>query len=444
MSEPQKEGVPPRPPVAVFVAPFRMSDLSFLDPPIEIAAEGARADLIFSRLRASGLRPYSAAYPLDFSAPDPLLIDIETATRPVLEALSRAAMVQVHRQVVLLDTSGAPLPTSGDAVFLRSDRDLPTLKSRLTALARRASRLREAEIRRDTAASFGVRIPLADFNAIPSLLYIGEGSPLYLSLQGPLRQRGIDLTAAISRDTARHYMGERRFAAALVDLESFGANAHATARWIAEENGLGALPMIALTHPDLDLNAHQNSVISLATEVVDAAGRMATIASQIETVCRRLAALAPVMPAPTMASILTDSTTGLFSSRFLECHIARQMDVATQRVEPLSVLTFRLDPSLAVSAVVQQAFAELIRSQIRDTDCPALLAPGIFVISLPATPFRGGVRLADRISDVTARQAPLIGAGFGWRVIEKRAYHTPQSLLDAGLAGPMLRPRRAA
>ena len=80
---------------------------------------------------------------------------------------------------------------------------------------------------------------------------------------------------------ARHYLTERRFTAALVDLESFGANADATARWIAEENGLGALPMIALTHPDLDLNAHQNSVISLATEVVDAAGRMATIASQI-------------------------------------------------------------------------------------------------------------------------------------------------------------------
>ena len=151
-----------------------MSDLSFLDPPIEIAAESPRTEMIFSRLKASGLRPYPAAHPIDFSAADPLLIDIATATRPILEALSRAAMVQVHRQIVLLDTSASQLPSAGETVILRRDRDLAGLKSRLTALARRSSRLREAEIRRDTAAAFGVRIPQADLTAVPSLLYIGE------------------------------------------------------------------------------------------------------------------------------------------------------------------------------------------------------------------------------------------------------------------------------
>ena len=30
------------------------------------------------------------------------------------------------------------------------------------------------------------------------------------------------------------------------------------------------------------------------------------------------------------------------------------------------------------------------------------------------------------------------------RVIEKRAYHTPQTLLSAALSGPLLRPRLAA
>lgn len=443
MSGLQKEGVPPRRGWTCFGA-FCMSDLSFLDPPIEIAAESPRAEMIFSRLKASGLRPYPAAHPIDFSAPDPLLIDIATATRQVLEALSRAAMVQVHRQIVLLDTSDSQLPSAGETVILRRDRDLTGLKSRLTALARRSSRLREAEIRRDTAAAFGVRIPHADLNAVPSLLYIGEGSPLYLSLQGPIKQRGIDLTAAISRDTARRYMSEHRFAAALVDLDSFRGEGSATARWIAEENGLGAMPVIALTHPDLHLNERQHTVISLATEVIDATGRMAQIVSLIETVCRRLVAFAPVMPRPAMASILMDYTTGLFSRRFMEAHIARQMEVATQRAEPFCVLTFRLDPGAAISIPAQQEFAEMIRSQIRDTDCPALLEPGDFAVTLPATPYRGGVRLADRISEHAAKHAPLSGTRFGWRVIEKRAYHTPQTLLSAALSGPMLRPRLAA
>lgn len=151
---------------------FRMSDLSFFDSPIEIAAENPRLDLISSRLRAGGMRPYPAGSPVDFSAPDPLLIDIATAERSLLEALSRAAIVQAHRQIVLLDTSGLQLPSSGEAVILRRDQDLAALKARLTALARRASRLREAEIRRDTASVMGVRIPPADLNAVPSLLYI--------------------------------------------------------------------------------------------------------------------------------------------------------------------------------------------------------------------------------------------------------------------------------
>ena len=421
-----------------------MSDLSFFDPPIEIAAASPRLELISTRLRTSGMRPYPAMQPIDFSAPDPLLIDISTATRDTLEALSRAAMVQVHRQIVLVDTTGSQLPHAGETVILRRDSDLAALKSRLTALARRASRLREAEIRRDTASALGVRIPPVDLNAVPSLLYIGEGSPLFLSLQGPLKQRGIEVTAAISRDTARRYMAEHRFAAALVDLESFSADDSTTARWIAEGHGLGALPIISLAHPDMVLNERQNTVIALATEVVDATGRMAQIVSLIETVCRRLVAFTPIMPRPGLANVLTDFTTGLFNRRFMEAHIARQMEVATQRVDPLSVLTFRLDPAIAGSIPAQKEFADILRAQIRDSDCPALLQPGTFVISLPATPYRGGVRLADRISEFTARHAPLTGSGYGWRVIEKRAYHSPETLIGAGITGPMLRPRIAA
>jgi GGDEF domain-containing protein len=441
----QKEGVPPRPLAApCILARTRMSDLSFFDPPIEIAAGSPRLEMILSRLRYSGMRPYPASHPIDFSAPDPLLIDIPTATRDVLDALSRAAMVQVHRQIVLVDTSGAQLPSGGETVLLRRDHDLGALKSRLTALARRAVRLREAEIRRDTASALGIRIPSADLAAVPSLLYIGEGSPLFLSLQGPLRQREIDLTAAISRDTARQYMAERRFAAALVDLDSFRGDASATARWIAEENGLGALPIIALSHPDLTLNDSQNTVIALATEVVDVTGRMAHIVSLIETVCRRLVAFTPVMPHPAQASVLADFTTGLFSRRFMELHIARQMEVSTQRADPLCVLTFRLDPALAVSRPAQLAFADIIRRQIRDADCPALMQPGVFAISLPATPYRGGMRLAERISDAAARHPGFSGQDFAYRVIEKRAYHSADTLLSAGLTGPMLRPRLAA
>lgn len=421
-----------------------MSDLSFFDPPIEIAAASPRLEMISSRLRASGMRPYPASAPIDFSAPDPLLIDISTVTRDVLDALSRATMVQVHRQIVLVDTTDSQLPAAGEAVLLRRDRDLTTLRSRLIALARRASRLREAEARRDTASALGVRVPPADLNAVPSLLYIGEGSPTFLSVQGLLKQRGIEVTAALSRQTAQQYMTEKRFAAALVDLDSFRSEDSLTGRWIAEENGLGTLPVIALSHPDMQLTDRQNTVIALATEVVDATGRMAHIVSLIEGVCRRLVAFTPLMPKPGEHAALTEYTTGLFNIIFMDAHVARQMEVATQRAEPLSVLTFCLDPSIAHSIAAQQDFAAILRSQIRDADCPALLKPGTFAVSLPATPFRGAIRLAERIAAAVDQKAPGIDGRYGWRIVEKRAYHTPKTLLVMGQVGPMLRPRIAA
>lgn len=419
-----------------------MSDLSFFDPPIEIAAGPPRLDQIAARLRASGMRPYPASDPIDFTAPDPLLIDIASVSRSVLDGLSRALMVQVHRQIVLVDLSGAQLPVTGDAVLIRRDQDLTTLRSRLIALARRASRLREAEIRRDTASVLGVRIPPADLEAVPSLLYIGDGSPLFLSLQGLLKQRGIDVTAALGRQTAQQHMGGHRFAAALVDLAAIREDD--TGRWIAEHQGLGALPIISLTHPDTELTDRQNTVIALSTEIIDAAGRMAQIISQIETVCRRLVAFTPLMPHPGIHPALTDYTTGLFNFPFMDAHIARQMEVATQRAEPLSVLSLRLDPPLAENLTAEKVFATVLRTQIRDSDCAALLRPGLFSVSLPATPYRGGIRLAERISTAVAEMAPGLDGQYGWRVVEKRAYHTPQSLLVTSYTGAMMRPRLAA
>ena len=421
-----------------------MSDLSFFDPPIEIVAESPRQEMILSRLRSGGMRPYRASHPIDFGASDPLLIDIPTASRDVLQALSRAAMIQVHRQIVLIDTWVARLMPGEARVLLRRDRDLTTLRGRLTALNRRAVREREAQIRCDTACALGVRIPPADLTSIPSLLYIGQGSPLFLSLQGPLRQRGIDVTAAISRGTARAYMNERRFTAVLVDLDSFQAEPSATTLWIAEQNGLAPLPVIALSPADPQLNSHQNRVMTLATEVVDATGDTAHIASYIEAAGRRLAAFKPLTPHSAKASGLADDATGLFSRRFMDVHIARQMEVSTQRSSPLCVLTFRLDHRLATSLTAQLAFAEIIRHEIRDTDCPCLMQPGVFTISLPETTYPGGMELAERISDALARHSGFTGKDFAYRVIERRAYHTAATLLGAGLAGPMLRPRLAA
>ena len=73
---------------------------------------------------------------------------------------------------------------------------------------------------------------------------------------------------------------------------------------------------------------------------------------------------------------------------------------------------------------------------LRETDCAAAFGAGTIVVSLPSTPYRGGVRLAERIAERVARTADLSGLTLSWRVVERRAYHTPKTLLGAGLTGP--------
>lgn len=420
-----------------------MLDFSFYDPPIEVAASSPRLEMIVARLKASGLRPYTAADAPDFSAPDPLLVDIESAPRVMLERLSRAAMIGTSRQVVILDTSARAAVQIDGVIHLRQDRDLAILKSRLAALARRASRQREASIRRETTLDLGAKLPPVDVDAVPALLYLGEGSPFFLSLQNGLTRRGVEMTAALSRQTARQHLTSKRFAAALIDITGARDDAGGIHQWIVEQDGLSGLPLIVAARPDTDFTERQLGLLSHAAAVIDPAGPEAAIITVIETQCRRLHAAAPMMPLPGLVLKVTDIVSGLFSRTFFEAHLPRQMKAATDQAESLSVLALRLDPAAAKSRDIQKAAGQTILRHIRDTDCAALMQPGVFAISLPATPYRGGVRLAERIDDA------LGGSGFdhpglSWRVTEKRNYHTPQTFLAASLIGPFVRTRIAA
>ncbi|MBY9067806.1 hypothetical protein K1X12_12920 [Hyphomonas sp. WL0036] len=420
-----------------------MLDFSFYDPPIEVAAGSPRLEMIVARLKAAGLRPYVASEKLDFSVADPLLVDVDSASPQTVTHLARAAMIGMPRQIVLVNTAGAQVPRIEGAVHLRQDKDLSTLRSRLAALARRGSRQREAAIRRESAQELGARLPPVDVDAVPALLYLGDGSPFFLSLQGALRQREVELTAAFSRPTARQHMASKRFAAALIDLSMAQEDAGGMGRWISEEDGLAGLPLIVISRPQAEYTERELALLSHASEIIDPAEDDDVIVSIIETLCRRLHANAPMMPLPGLSTLkVTDLVSGLFTRGFFEAHLPRQMQVAHEQAEAFSVLTLRLDVDAAKSLPAQKAAGEVIRRLIRDTDFAALAEPGVFVISLPATPYRGGVRLAERIADGFSRAGDA--AGFSWRVTERRNYHTPQTLLSTALIGPFVRARIAA
>ena len=76
---------------------------------------------------------------------------------------------------------------------------------------------------------------------------------------------------------------------------------------------------------------------------------------------------------------------------------------------------------------------------MRETDCAAVVEPGTIAVSLPLTTYRGGVQLAKRIATTIAEDDRLAELVLNWRVVEKRAFHTSQTFLEAGLTGPFMR-----
>ena len=415
-----------------------MSDMSYLDPPIEIAATSPRLESIVSRMRSSGMRPYAASEPLDFNSTDPLLVDIASVSRTALEHCARAGMMGLSRPMIILDVADAGLNLS-DVITLRRDRDLAMLKGRLAALARREARNTEVAIRAETARKFGMNPLVSAPDAPPELIYVGEGSPLFLSLQGALKSRGVSLTAAISQSTVRDYLSSRRFAAALYDLTSEDALDAAYAGGAPDGDMLSSVPVFALVNGNGQASEAMQSIQAHADEVIECQDPAADVANRIETLAWKYYATRPISPTTALASTARDLATGLFSRRFLESHLERQIYAADRRTEPLSLVTLKLTGERRTDRQIIKAFAVCLQPLLRETDCAAALSAGIFGISLPATPYRGGARLATRIAAHVSEQPSLSDVVLSWRVVEKRAYHSAKTFLDAGLSGPFMR-----
>ncbi len=415
-----------------------MTDFSFLDTPIEIAAESPRREMIMSRLRASGLRPFAASVPIDFSGSEALLIDIETASPELLSRFSRAQMIGFSRQVIILDAG----PASSDipnTIFIRRDNDLSVLKERLVAMKRQRSRALEVTTRIETLTEMGGQLPVVDPDSAPEILYLGDSSPFFLKAQASLKDRGIPVTAALTMNTARDFLTQNRFSAVLLDLTSTCDRAQQLINWTAPENSITGLPILALVNAEIDMTETQRASLAFSSDLIDLSQPLEIITDKIERLTRRFLATAPILPTLELSSKTTDFNTGLFSRKFMERHLEKQMQACQDNEEILSMMTLKLTGANAMDRSVLKTLSNTVKSLLRETDCAAYLGASVIGISLPFTPYRGGVRLAERIVQTIGQNQELSDIKIEWRVVERRAYHSSKSLLSAGTAGPFIR-----
>ena len=303
-----------------------------------------------------------------------------------------------------------------------------------------------------SAEDLGEELPSPVSAPNPDILYLGDGSAFFLALQVALRSKDINLTAALSYATACDNLEKHRFSAVLIDLSESSAQGVQLLERANLDSRIAGLPVYVCVRDENALSPRAQAAIANATEVLTPGATPSDTADRVTLLAHARASARPVEPRSRLASAMCDLATGLFSRKFFDVHLPRQMQSTDIREAPLTLLTLRLrskdDDHSARGALPE--LADILKPMIRETDCAARLDSTTIAISMPDAPYAGAVRMAEKIIAALGGDqlgmvgTPLpFGGTLGWRAVERRKYHDADKLIASATNGPFSRIRAA-
>ena len=426
-----------------------MTDTSYMDPPIDVIAASPRLEMIVARLRACGMRPRCANADVLQPSAVPLLIDFESMPLGILPQLTRLDAAAVPRTLITLGEGMSPVKP---LFHIHHESELSALPNRLAGHSRRVLREEEVRLRALSAIDLGEEIPSPIDGPAPNVLYLGDGSDFFLSLQAALKASDINLTAALSFPTACDYLEKRKFSAVLIDLSQSSTQGVKLLECAKEDARIAGLPVYACLRDDGLISPRARASLANATDIVSPGATPEHTAERISLLAHSRASAMPIEPAAKLASAMSDLSTGLFSKRFLMVHLPRQMKATDAREAPLTLLTLRLrskdDDHSARGALPD--LARVLKPLLRETDCPARLDSTTIAISMPDAAYARAVDMAETIIEALGGDqlgmigSPLpFGGLLGWRAVERRSYHDAEKLISSATNGPYSRIRAA-
>ncbi len=400
--------------------PFQ--DHGFDNPQIEVLSESPRLEMLQARLRQAGLRPVRAAIPLDPARAEPLLLDTLTISSEQMRSFALdCAQSDATRLLVVL--GAVPEALAALSILHLKDVDqIPTLLTRLSIRQREVRRQREHGLRSKTASKLGLQPNEGSKRQSHRILYLGESSLRFAPLRAALSNNQVDTVAALSQYTAQDYLSTGRFDAIVLHPQAPDDEA---AKYLARFTPLaqnGSLKLFLIEEPGLrsQLPPSQAHKVTSLLDATDAPETIAIdIASHLSNINR------DVFRDNRLGSRAHEQGTDLYTRPFLEAHLDTQFSECEATGEALSLLTV----SITNNHEEFKKVAAIVDKLLRDTDLAARLNANLICISLPATPYRGAVRLARRIEAAYDGQLE-------WRAVERRRFHTIETLLAAVQAKP--------
>ncbi|MEO0549371.1 MAG: diguanylate cyclase [Pseudomonadota bacterium] len=397
-----------------------LQDYSFDAPTIEVLAASPRLEMLQIRLRQAGMRPVPVENGFDPNSAQPLFLDTLTAPREAIAAIAAAWIGQQPRRLlIILGTVPESLRPLSPLSLTDTDQ-IHALTARIAIRQRDLKRKRELALRAETQRQLGgAAEDMQTGRAHHRALYLGVGTPEFVSLKSALHTQDVELLAALSAYTAKDYLSTGQFGAIILKPEEDGDQGSLFLQEFRASDYDARLALIVL-ESDQRTGGLQQRLAEKAHMLIGAGERP-------ETVAETLAAYLNVPPArttPRLTSTVHDLKTGLYSRSFFEAHLQAQMDDADRSGDMLSVIHLR---QRGAENRLKQV-GEVIAKSLRETDTAAAISRNEICISMPATTYRGAISFVRRME-------PILGPSVEWKPIERRRFHTVKSLMT-GFALP--------
>lgn len=326
---------------------------------------------------------------------------------------------------------GAPEPPPRDRGFdltLAGPLHPAQAAMRLESLVRTSVAEEEFDIRVETFSERGhvLESPIVDPSPF-RVLAIGEPAPQFLALSNALAQNGAEVIGAFTAFTAFDYLHERPFDAVVLWAGENPHEALSIAAGLRRNTRLYHTPALLYMNAQSTVTATEayhrgiSDVASPETSESETAMRVVELARAF----RRQKAVRLALE-QARGSGLMDAATGLFTRDLFAAHLMRLARSARERNRPLSVCMLKVAerPELKapraggwVARAIPQ-IGSMIGRLVRVEDTAARLAPEVFALALPATPFAAARAAGERIAAVIGCTAFEAGQGATPFVVE--------------------------
>jgi two-component system cell cycle response regulator PopA len=398
-----------------------------------------RDDTWMQRLSESldrlGLRTLSAPAPeaafaaLEDLAIEAVLVDDDTQTQaPDLVRRLRAAAAPRRIPVILARQDDLyDIPDGWDMVFTR-DAHPQQIALTIEHMTRACVAEEEYDTRCQTFNISSQEVEaLMEDQAPLALLSIGKPDPEYLALTHALKNRGVEITAALSSYSAFDYLHDKTFDAVLLWSGDQASEALSIASGMRRNTRLYHTPVL--------LRVTETAEFDLGEAYLRGVNDIANVKAGTEEICDRLLRLARINRRQTTIrktletmrhSPKMDKGTGLFGRDLFAAHLGRLSKAASERNRPLSICVLKIADTPEIVRARQRKLIDravpqigsMIARLVRAEDSGSRLSNEVFALALPATSLDAARNVGERIAAVIGCTAFDSGQGKPPYVVE--------------------------